>query len=218
MRISIVGAGMIGGTLARLFVRRGHEVLLANSTGPDTLADIAAELGPDLYPATVENAARGSDLVVLAIPLGGYRTLPADAFTGRIVVDATNYYQARDGAIAELEAGTITSSQLIATRLMGALVVKAFNTLAYTLLRDESRVGLPMQDRLAIPLAGDDPFAKRTVAALIEDIGFAPVDAGMLADGRLQQPGTPVYNLPTNAGRLQALLAERARARGWLGE
>src|SRR5260370_30482896 len=101
MGSSMVGAGRLGGPLGRLFVRRGHEVLLANSTGPDTLADIAAELGPDLYPATVENAARGSDLVVLAIPLGGYRTLPADAFTARTVVDATHSYHTRDEPIAQ---------------------------------------------------------------------------------------------------------------------
>jgi 8-hydroxy-5-deazaflavin:NADPH oxidoreductase len=207
MRIGIVGAGMIGGTLARLCIQRGHDVFLANSTGPHTLAQLAAELGADLHPATVAEAARGNDLVVLAIPLGACRTLPAGALTGRIVVDATNYYEGRDGTIAELEAGTVTSSELIAAWLQGALVVKAFNTLAYTLLRDEARAEAPLQDRLAIPLAGDDPPAKRTVAALIQDIGFTPVDGGRLADGRHQQPGTPVYNVPANAAQVLALLS-----------
>src|SRR4051812_29745807 len=104
MKIGIVGAGMIGGTLATLFTRGGHEVALANSRRPETLADTVAELGPNAHAATAADAASFGDLVVVAVPLKAYTALPAEAFAGRIVVDANNYYPQRDGQIAELDA------------------------------------------------------------------------------------------------------------------
>lgn len=206
MRIGIVGSGNIGGTLAALLSRAGHEVTLSNRRGPASLAEQVAALGRTARAGTIDEAAAG-ELVVVAIPLVAHRELPADALAGRVVVDAMNYYPARDGRIPRLEGdGAIGSSELVAEHLAESLVVKAFNTIHYARLRDEGRpAGEP--GRLAIPVAGDEPAAKEVVGGLISEIGFDPVDAGALADGRRQQPGTPVYNQPLTADEARAALA-----------
>ncbi|PPK65428.1 NADPH-dependent F420 reductase [Actinokineospora auranticolor] len=190
MRIGILGSGDIGGTVAGLLVRAGHEVAVANSRGPHTLAGLVAGLGPRGNAATIESAIAYGDVVVLAIPFGRYRDLPADLFTGKIVVDTMNYDRPRDGRIAELDSGETTSSELLAAHLPGARVVKSINTLYYRVL------AAPPEDRLALFVAGDDPEAKRVVSDLVSDIGFAPLDTGSLAEGgRRQQPGTAVFNV-----------------------
>jgi 8-hydroxy-5-deazaflavin:NADPH oxidoreductase len=207
VRIGIVGSGNIGGTLAALLSRAGHGVTLSNRRGPASLADQVAALGPAARAGTIDEAAVEGELVVVAIPLAAYRELPADALAGRVVVDAMNYYPGRDGPIDRLEGeGAIGSSELVAEQLADSLVVKAFNTIHYARLRDEGRpAGEP--GRLAIPVAGDDAGAKEIVGGLISEIGFDPVDAGTLADGRRQQPGTPVYNQPFTADEARAALA-----------
>lgn len=208
MRISVIGTGNIGGTLAKLLVATGHEVLLANSRGPESLTDMVAELGPRATATTVEKAALDGELAVIAIPLGHYRDLPASAFAEKIVVDAGNYYPERDGEIAELADGGTTSSELVAAHLARSRVVKAFNTIYFERLRDEGRTDVPAAERLAIPIAGDDEEAKRVVAALITELGFAPTDTGTLAEGRRQQPNTPVYNVPVGPDEALRLLAQ----------
>jgi predicted dinucleotide-binding enzyme len=209
MRIGIIGSGMIGSSLAALFAERGHEVLLANSRGPQSLTETTRQLGPTVTPATVVDTARGGDVVVLAIPFGRYPELPVDAFVGQTVVDTTNYYPQRDGPVPELTTGIATSSELLARHLVDAQVVKAFNTLHFERLRTAGRPGAPPSQRLAIPLAGDDARAKALVARLIDDIGFAAVDAGDLAAGRHQQPGQPVYNMPVGQAEARKLLEQR---------
>lgn len=207
MRIGIVGAGMIGGSLAALFGARGHEVLLSNSRGPQTLRDQVASLPPGVQASTVEQAARGGDVVVVAIPLHRFPELPADAFAGKIVVDTGNYYPGRDGVLPQLESGQTTSSEMVAAHLAGARLVKAFNTIYFQTLQADGRPDAPEEERLAIPVAGDDAAAKQVVAELIREIGFAPVDTGSLADGRRQEPDTPVYGKvvgPAQAGELLA--------------
>jgi predicted dinucleotide-binding enzyme len=211
MRIGLVGAGNIGTTLAGLLSRAGHEVILSNSRGPDTLADLVADLGPRARAATVEKAAADADLVVVAVPLRAYRDLPAEPFTGKIVVDANNYYPQRDGRIAELDAGEATSSELLARHLPGARVVKAFNTIRYVNLRDRARPDAPARDRLAIPIAGDDVEAKAVLTDLIDQIGFTAVDTGSLADSWRQQPDTPVYTAAVGPDEATALLAQARR-------
>ncbi len=206
MQIGIVGAGNIGGSLAELFARHGHQVYLANSRGPETLAEQAGQIGAT--PATIADAVARSGVVVVAIPLGRYRDLPAAAFDGKIVIDAMNYYPERDGHLPQLDAGTTTSSELLATHLAGARVVKAFNTIYFERLRSEGRPGAPEHEQLALPLAGDDPEGRAAVADLIKQIGFAPVEHGDLAAGRHQQPGTPVYNVPLGAAKARALLSQ----------
>ncbi|MDQ6725803.1 MAG: NAD(P)-binding domain-containing protein, partial [Actinomycetota bacterium] len=175
MRIGIIGSGMIGGTLARRFAAAGHDVTIGNSRGPDSLAGLVGEIGERAHAGTAADAAGAGEVVVVAIPTGRYRELPAEALAGRIVVDANNYYPGRDGAMPELDAGTTTSSELLASSLPGTRVVKAFNTIYFEHLRDQGRPpGTP--GRRALPIAGDDTDAKATVAALIDDIGFDTYD------------------------------------------
>ncbi|HEY6744638.1 MAG TPA: NADPH-dependent F420 reductase [Mycobacteriales bacterium] len=211
MKIGIVGAGMIGSTLATLFTRAGHEVALANSRGPETLAGTVAELGPTARAATVAEAASFGEVVVVAIPLKAYPALPAEPFAGRIVVDANNYYPQRDGQIAELDAKTATSTELLARHLERARVVKAFNTIYFEHLRDRGDTAAPARDRLAIPIAGDDAAAKATLTDLIDQIGFSAVDTGTLADSWRQEPGTPVYGAEVQPDQATVLLAQATR-------
>ena len=207
MKIGIIGSGMIGGTLTKLFARSGHEVAVANSRGPDTLGDLVAEAGEGARATTVEEAADFADLVVIAVPVVAYDGLPADRFEGKVVVDAGNYYPARDGQIESLDSDSTTSTELLGERLHGARLVKAFNTMNFRPLGEEGQPDAPREQRLAIFLAGDDEQAKGTVAGLIDELGFAPVDTGALAEGgRRQQPGAPVYNNPMRAEEAEAAL------------
>nr|WP_269799856.1 NAD(P)-binding domain-containing protein [Pseudofrankia saprophytica] len=187
-----MGSGMIGGTLARLAVAAGLDVVLSNSRGPETLAALVTELGGRAHAATPIEAAQAGDLVVATIPLGGYLVLPASALAGKTVVDTMNYYPERDGTLAELEAGTLTSSTLVQRHLPDARVVKAFNNIdfhhLFTLARPASA-----PDRSALPIAGDDPAAKADVTALLDSLGYDAVDIGTLADSWRSQPGTPIY-------------------------
>jgi predicted dinucleotide-binding enzyme len=210
MRIGIVGAGQIGGTLAALFVDVGHEVVLANSRGPRSLAAVIEPLGAAARAGRIEEAAQAGEIVVLAIPFNRYLELPAEPFGGRIVVDAGNYDIGRDGHFPRLDRGEITSGELLAAHLSGARVIKGFNTIYYVRLRDERRAGLPLAQRLAIPIAGDDPVAKEVVARLIDEIGFAPVDTGSLAESRRQEYGTPVFNQPVGPDEATVLLGRVA--------
>jgi 8-hydroxy-5-deazaflavin:NADPH oxidoreductase len=189
LRIGIIGSGNIGATAARRFVDAGHEVAIANSRGPETLRHAVDDLGPRARAAEPADAAAFGDLVLVAIPFGRYTELPADALADTTVIDATNYYPQRDGNFPDLDADRTTSSELLAARLPGARVVKAFNTLYSRTLGDGGKPGRG-DERLVLFVAGDDPDAKEQVARLIEDIGFAAVDVGGLADGgRRLQPG-----------------------------
>jgi 8-hydroxy-5-deazaflavin:NADPH oxidoreductase len=207
MRIGIIGSGKIGSTAARLFTTAGHEVAIANTRGPDSLAGLVGELGGRAQAATVEDAASFGELVLVAIPLGRYRELPPQPFAGTIVVDAMNYYPQRDGHFHELDDDSTTSSELLAAQLPGARVVKAFNTMVWKDLghRGEQDAG---DDRLALFVAGDDEEAKTQVSRLIEEIGFAPIDTGRLADGgRRQQVGSAILARGTTAREGREALA-----------
>jgi 8-hydroxy-5-deazaflavin:NADPH oxidoreductase len=204
MNIGIIGSGHIGGTAARLFIRSGHRVAISNSRGPASLQPFVGDLGTGARAATIEDAAAFGDVVLVAIPFGAYPSLPADALRGKVVVDAMNYYPQRDGQIA---VDGLTSSELVARHLIGSRLVKAFNTMYYETLATKGRSDLPVEDRLALFVAGDDAEAKTAVSRLIEDIGFAPVDTGSLHDGgRLQQPGSRIYNQPMTAREAQKAL------------
>lgn len=206
MRIGIIGSGNIGGTLARLLAGAGHDVVLSNSRGPETLAGLVAEIGPAATASTPAGAASAGEVVVVAIPFFRYPDLPAAELAGKVVVDATNYYAGRDGSVPEITAGTAGSSELVAAALAGARVVKAFNTIHYRhLAGDGVPSGTP--GRRAIPIAGDDAGAKATVAGLIDQIGFDAYDVGSLADGRRFDPGTPLFNVALTADEVAAALA-----------
>ena len=208
MRIGLIGSGRIGGTLAQLAVAAGHEVVLSNSRGPDTLADLVAGLGPLASAGTVEEAASSGDLVVVTIPVKSYGNVPVEPLAGKPVVDTGNYYPDRDGTFPEIDDGSTTSSELLAQHLPGASVVKAFNTIYFQHLATQSQpAGAP--DRRSLPIAGDDPAAKDLVAGLIDSFGFDVVDAGALAEGRRFQPGTAAYNIRLTADELRAALADQ---------
>jgi 8-hydroxy-5-deazaflavin:NADPH oxidoreductase len=204
MQIGLIGAGHIGGTLAGLFVKAGHEVAISNSRSPDTLRPLVAELGEHAHAMTAAEAARFGDIVVVSVPFGHYRDVPTDGTRGKVVIDTNNYYPQRDGHFEELDTDRTTSSELLQAHLPGARVVKAFNSINWNVLRDMGRAaGAP--DRLAIPISGDDQDAKNTVAKLIDQIGFDAVDAGSLAEGgRKHQPGTPVYTARLTSKELRS--------------
>lgn len=194
MKIGIIGAGHIGGTLAKLFIDAGHEIAIGNSRGPDTLRDLIAPLGTSARAATPEEAAQFGEVVVLAIPLKDHTTLPADALRGKIAIDAMNYYPNRDGHYAQLDSGKLASSEMVAAALPGARVVKAFNTIWSEHLKAQGKKDAPVEERRAIIVSGDDAEAKRVVSQLIEEIGFGAYDLGSLHGSCDQQPDTTVYN------------------------
>src|SRR4051812_20027577 len=211
MRVGIVGSGNIGGTLARLVAAAGHDVAIANSRGAGSLAAFAAELG-SARAETVAGAARGGDVVVVAVPYHVALAFPPEPFQGKVVVDANNYFGRRDGPIDALERGASTSSELLAEHLGTVRLVKAFNTIHHASLAADGRPDAAREQRLAIPLAGDDAAGKALVSGLIEEIGFAALDTGGLdGGGRLQQPGAAFFNRPL---RLPEAERELAALRG----
>lgn len=207
MKIGIIGAGHIGGTLTRRLRALGHDVAVVNSRGPDTLAALAKETGAQAV--TVGDAVRGKDLVIVTIPEKSIPALPkglfADVPAHTVVVDTGNYYPKRDGRIAAIETGT-TESRWVSQQL-GRPVVKAFNNIyAQHLLEGGRPRGDPK--RIALPVAGDDPAAKAVVLRLLDELGFDGVDAGGLDESWRQQPGTPVYTSDHDAAGVRAALAE----------
>jgi len=213
MRIGIIGSGNIGGTLARRLAQLGHQVTIANSRGPESLAGFAKETGT--RPATVEEAARSGDVVIVSIPLKNIATLPKDLFKGVpadvVVVDTGNYYpRQRDGRIDPIERGT-TEARWVADRL-GRPVVKAFNNIyAKHLLEQGKPKGTP--GRIALPIAGDDARAKEVVTRLLDELGFDAVDGGGLDESWRQQPGTPVYGTDFDVAGVRRGLQEASRDR-----
>ncbi len=193
--VGIIGSGMIGGTVARLSVAAGHSVVLSNSRGPHTLADLVAELGPLATAATADQAAEAGDLVVVSVPVKAIGDLPVKQVAGKPVLDTGNYYPQRDGRVEVLDTGALTSSALLQHHLLDARVVKVFNNIFFKHLRSLARPsGAP--DRTALPIAGDDAAAKAAVTAFLDSIGYDAVDAGSLAESWRQEPGTPVYGAP----------------------
>jgi 8-hydroxy-5-deazaflavin:NADPH oxidoreductase len=208
MKIGIIGSGNIGANAARLFVRAGHEVALSNSRDGKGLEALVAELGGKAKAATIEEAGRFGEVVLVAIPFGKFKALPADGFAGKVVIDAGNYYPQRDGKFAALDNDETTSSELMASHLKGARLVKGFNTIWYEHLATKGDTTAALDKRRAIFIAGDDSKAKEIVARLIEEIGFAAVDTGFLHEGgRSQQPGTAVYNQDVTAKAAAALVS-----------
>jgi 8-hydroxy-5-deazaflavin:NADPH oxidoreductase len=212
MKIGIIGAGMIGGTLARRLTALGHEVVISNSRGPETLSEFAAETGARAV--TVAEAARGGEIVIVTIPQRAVPDLPGDLFAGVpedvVVVDTGNYYPARDGPIDAIEDGQVESVWV--AEHLGRPVVKAFNNIVFHSLLENGRPeGAP--GRIALPVAGDPTVARQKVIRLVDELGFDPVDAGSLEDSWRQQPGTPCYAADLDAPRLEQALAAADRGR-----
>jgi hypothetical protein len=207
MKIGIIGAGHIGGTLTRRFAALGHEVFVANSRGPETLAELSRETGARAV--TVNEAARAGEVVVVTIPVKNVAKLPRDLFASVpasvVIVDTGNYYPQRDGRIDAIESGT-TESRWVSQQL-GRPVVKAFNNIyAKHLLERGKPAGTP--GRIALPVAGDDKRAKDVVLRLVDELGFDAVDAGTLDESWRQQPGSPVYGTDFDADGVRRGLAQ----------
>ena len=210
--IGIIGAGLIGSQLARLFTSTGHDVVIANSRGPETLADLIAELGYHARAATVQEVAEAGEIVVVTIPLKSIDTVPVAPLAGKVVIDTDNYYPERDGHIAELDDESTTTAEMLQRHLPESKVVKAFNHIyAADLTTDGTPAGT--EGRRALVIAGDDAEAKAAVTAILDSFGYDAVDAGPLAEGWRIQRDTPGYGPKLDAAGLRTALAEAKRYR-----
>lgn len=208
MRIGIIGAGHIGQAVARLAIADGHDVMLSNSRGAESLAALAREIGCEA--GSVEDAARFAEVAVIAIPLKHYRSIPAAPLEGKIVLDANNYFPERDGRIAALDQRRTTTSAMLQEHLPKSKVVKAFNAiLVKDLERDGRRPGTP--GRRALPIAGDDAAAKQVAAGLLDAFGFDVVDAGGLAESWRFERAKPAFCFPFDSAGLRQALAVAER-------
>jgi predicted dinucleotide-binding enzyme len=219
--IGFIGAGNIGSSVARLAVDAGYDVVLSNSRGPETLAELAANLGPSARAATPAEAASAGDLVVVTIPLKNIEQLPLDALAGKTIIDTNNYYPERDGHISALDEGSTTTSELLQALIPTADVVKAFNNIFFKHLASLARPS-GAADRSALAIAGDSPDAKAAVTAFLDAIGYDVVDAGPLSEGWRFQKDTPAYGLQYAADPANWVAGERPagveEVRGLLGQ
>ena len=208
--IGLIGAGHIGSQVARLAVAAGHDVVISNSRGPETLSSLVAELGPKAGAATVLEAAKAGDIVVVSVPLKSYKAVPAEPLKGKIVIDTNNYYPQRDGHIAELDDESTTTSELLQAHLPGSKVVKAFNHIYAAELTTHGQPA-GTKGRRALVIAGDDAEAKAVVTRLLDQFGFDAVDAGPLKEGWRIQRDTPGYGPRRTAEELRRDLAAAKR-------
>jgi 8-hydroxy-5-deazaflavin:NADPH oxidoreductase len=194
--VGFIGSGQLGNAIARLAIEAGHQVVLSNSRGPETLADMAAELGPQASAATSRKAAAAGDIVVVTVPVSAFPNLPAAPLAGKTVIDTCNYGPERDGHIPELDSKSLTSSELLLFRYIpDALLVKAFNNIFFKHLLSLARPA-GAADRSYLPIAGDSAPVLAAVTEFIDSIGYSVVDAGPLADSWRQETGTPVWGTP----------------------
>jgi predicted dinucleotide-binding enzyme len=208
--IGLIGAGHIGSQLARLAVANGYHVVLSNSRGPETLAPLVAELGPNARAATPAEAAKAGDIVVVTIPLKNIESVPVEPLNGKVVIDTNNYYPQRDGRIRELDNESTTTAELLQRHLPTSKVVKAFNHIYAAQLTTDGRPA-GTKNRRALAIAGDDADAKAVVARLIDQFGFDVVDAGPLREGWRFQRDTPGYGPRRTAEEFRTDLAAAKR-------
>jgi len=210
--IGLIGAGHIGSQVARLAVKNGNHVVISNSRGPDTLADLVKELGPNARAATPMEAAKAGDIVVVTVPLKAIDSIPVEPLAGKVVIDTNNYYPQRDGQIPALDNESTTTAELLQAHLPKSKVVKAFNHIYAAELTTHGQPS-GTANRRALVIAGNDAGAKATVTKLLDAFGFDTVDAGPLAEGWRIQRDTPGYGPRRNAEELRKDLASAKRYR-----
>ncbi|WP_337002798.1 MULTISPECIES: NADPH-dependent F420 reductase [unclassified Microbacterium] len=204
--LGIIGAGHIGSQVARVAVANGYDVVIANSRGPETLADLVAELGPRAKAATAEDAATAADVAVVTVPLRAIDRLPAEQLAGKIVLDTNNYYFERDGHIDALDNGEATTSELVQRQLPTSKIAKAFNHIyASEITTDGAPTGTP--NRRALATAGDDAEAVAFVTRFYDEAGFDTVNVGPLSESWRVERDRPAYVVRQNAEELAANLA-----------
>lgn len=208
--IGLIGAGNIGSQVARLSVANGYDVVISNSRGPETLAELVKELGPRARAVTAKEAAQLGDIVVVTIPLKAIKTVPVEPLAGKLVIDTNNYYPQRDGQIPELDREELTTSELLQRHLPSSKVVKAFNHIYASQLTEHNQP-TGSTNRRALVIAGDDAQAKATVTKLQDQFGFDTVDVGPLKDSWRIQRDTPGYGPRRTAPELEKDLAAAVR-------
>ncbi|HEY9048448.1 MAG TPA: NAD(P)-binding domain-containing protein [Ohtaekwangia sp.] len=192
MKIGIIGAGEMGGTLIRQYTRAGHQVKMTNASGADKLKSLALETGAT--PVTLSDVVIDVDVIIVSIPMIAILKLPRGLFkntlTNTTIVDIGNYYPIRDGVIKDMEDG-MPESVWVSNQLQRP-VIKAYNNIFYRSLVNAG-TAKGTSSRIALPVAGDDQRSKDLVSVLINDSGFDSFDYGTLQDSWRQQPGSPAY-------------------------
>jgi predicted dinucleotide-binding enzyme len=206
--IGILGAGKLGMTLARIARLYGFNVNVAGSGDAKKIALTIEVLAPGAKAMTVDDAAKYSDVIILALPLGKSRTLPNDALAGKLVIDAMNYWWEVDGERSGILPDEQSSSEAVQEFFKESRVVKAFNHMGYHDLHDEHRPQ-GVVGRKAIAVAGDDEDDIRMVAALVDELGFDPLVIGSLSEGKRLEPGTNIFGADVEIDGLKYLLSKQ---------
>lgn len=210
--LGIIGAGHIGSNVARAALAHGYDVVISNSRAPETLADLIKELGPHARAATPAEAGAAGDFVLVAVPLKHYAAVPVEPLAGKVVIDANNYYPARDGHIESIDRHEATTAGLLQAHLPASRVVKAFNNIqAPHIPTDGTPAGTP--NRRALPIAGNDADAKKFVTAFLDELGYDAVDIGSIDVSWKVERDTPAYVTRSNALELRARVAEATRVK-----
>lgn len=209
--IGIIGAGNIGSQVARAAITVGYDIVISNSRGPETLADLVGELGPKARAATAQGAAEAGDFVVVTVPLKAYDQVPVEPLAGKIVIDTNNYYFERDGRIAALDNGVDTVSGMLQRHLPQSKVAKGFN---HIMAEDITTDGKPAgsADRRALATSSDFEEAADLAQRLYDELGFDTVNAGPLAESWRVERDQPAYVVRQNRQELVENLAKAQRA------